>query len=252
MHINLINIKLLAFVVLFKKYRRNSLFYKNEKKYLTAKALGISPATFSKYVVEIKKIGLITEHPGCLKLAKLTTCIQTLTGRFNNDFSAFKYVRFFAGVDYENVNFKSICQQINIQIVKLNITSQDYKVNIIKSAISILKSNRFQKGKTQLLKKASAIVGGMSKLKSIDPKLLHNKTGKYHLSKLLGCSPSTGLNRLRSWSKLNLIKRTIVKVNLNIKANHSTFDLLKDKYKYLLINSKGDYYIQAGSTVYFN
>lgn len=156
-----------------------------------------------------------------------------------------------SGVNYKEVSFKSIYQQIQVQLVKLNIDSQNYYNNKIKSAKVLLETNRFSSGKASLLKSASALVGGMSELQSIGFSGLHAKTGKYHLSKLLGCSPSTGLNRLRKWKTNNIIERTVVKVNLNIPASNAAHDLLKNDYKHLLINGSGKYYIQAGSIISF-
>lgn len=247
-------LKLLAFVVLFKSKRRNSMFHFQEKHHNLAKELGISKNTAKKYISQLKNLGLIKPINGRESILKLTDCIKILLGKENSDYRAFKYVRFMRGYNYPTLSFKEVYKAIQIGIVKLNINQQEYwNSKVLKAKQSLLK-NRFSRG---TLKSAMSIAKklGMSSttdLQSINDTDYKAKTGRNHLSKLIGSSSSTGAKRLSKWAKENIIKRLIVRKELNVVANNATFDLLKHQYSKLLVNKQGLFYIICGSYITFN
>lgn len=237
MSINLENIKLLAFIVLFKKHRRNSLFYKNEKKYLTAKKLNISVNTFSKYLIRLEELGLITKHSGCLKFAKLKTCIEILLGKKDKEMKAFKYVRFKAGVNYKKVSFKEIYERIRFVIFGQNVSNQEYHIGLIKKAKEIISRNRINKAKMEFLKSMYKKLGlksvwSLSNFEMKDSAV----SGKYHCAKIIGCSDSTGLRCLRLWNKKKLISREVIFKKISHSISFPAYDELKKVYSNVIVD----------------
>jgi hypothetical protein len=242
MGISLDNIKLLAFVVAFKRHRRNSIFYRNERKYLTAKIIGVSVNTFSKYFLRLKELGLLSESNGVIVISKLSECIKLLLNKEGQEFKAFRY----AAIPKQGT-YKGIYASIQKEIFKLNISSQEYRISRILRAKNLLEANRNNVREFNFVRRVQSQYGG--KLSSINESNLYPKSGKFHTSKLFGCSPSTGLKRLRNWNRDGIIKREVVTKEL-LHVNHASFDLLKQHYKHILINhTTGKFYAQVGSKV---
>lgn len=235
-------------MIAFKRHRRNSIFYAKERKYITAKALGISVNTFGKYLLKLESFGLVTWSNGCRVFAKLSECIKLLLKKSGRSFKAFKLVPL-----SKKCCFKAVYLQLQTGIVAQNINHQEYRNSQFKAAKIALESNRIKRKGFELINQVKKYHNFecIDQALSIDEKDLRPKTGKYHIASLLGASPSTGLKRLRNWNRDGIIIRSIVTKKL-LPANASTFDLLKEKYKYLLINNDGNFYAQIGSTIVFN
>lgn len=246
-------LKLLAFVVLFKSKRRNSMFHFQEKYHNLAKELGISKNTAKKYIIQLKNLGLIKPTNGRESIIKLTDCIKVLLGKENSDYRAFKYVRFMRGYNYPTLSFKEVYKAIQIGIVKLNINQQEYwNSKVLKAKESLLK-NRITASELRSAKAITKRLGlpNISALQCINDGDYVAKTGRNHLSRLLGCHSSTGSKRLRIWAKEYIIERKVIYKDLGIISTHATFDLLKNKYSKLFTNKSGMFYVILGSTVSF-
>lgn len=229
-------------MIAFKRHRRNSIFYAKERKYLTAKAIGISVNTFGKYLYRLEKLGLVVKHNGCLVFTKLSTCIKVLLGKEGKSFSAFRFVPLL-----KEPSFKAVYASLQAEIFKLNISHQQYRIDRIKEAQRLLESNCINRGSANFIKRVSAQCE--VNVSRIGKDSLYAKSGKNHIASLLGSSASTGLKRLRNWNRDGIIKRTVITKEL-LHVNHASFDLLKDHYKHILINrSTGKFFIQVGSAI---
>lgn len=173
--------KLLAFVCSIKRYRKNSIIYGNEKKYGIYTAVGITASTYSKYLTDSVKLGLCRHLYGNYYFIGLKRVIEALF----EDLKEWRYNTFFA--QYNHTTFKDFFNEINISILRKNVSQQDYQRHRIEQNIT---------------RKSERITG---------------YTGKTHLSNLLGCSPSTASRRLRTWGKV--IKRTIIYIPWKLKTN---------------------------------
>ena len=236
-------------MIAFKRHRKNSIFYSKERKYITARQIGISVNTFSKYLDKLTKMGLIrTLSNGCKIFDKLSKCIKSILGKEDKSFKAFRFVSF-----KKDASFKAVYASLQAEILRLNITHQEYRNGAILRAKQAFSENSINKGDWVNIRQVSKQLGfeRVDQVLSIDESKHRSKTGKNHLSNLLGCSPSTALKRLRNWHRDGIINRTVVTKEL-LPANPGSFDLLKSEYNYLLINrNTGMYFAQIGSTIEF-
>lgn len=195
-----------------KSYRRNSVIYAHEKAYKLAPVFGISPQTFNAYMKRLDAKGLIrTSDAGHRTLVSLKTAIPTLLPEYHPEDgpNTFKHCRFFAG-QVKSHNVKHHTQRIRFAIAELNFKQQQHNItaNEILDARSSdrLSTKQFQSYK-RLLKKHGAT--SLQLLRSTVKRITGIVTGKHHLSRLIGCSPATALNMLRSWHKNGCITRTV-------------------------------------------
>jgi len=118
--------------------------------------------------------------------------------------------------------------------------------------IDRLKSNRTKGNDLDALKtlKKKHGLDSIEGLKSIDTKTeIHS--GKFHLSNLLGCSPTTGANRLRRWHNEGKIEREIKKVFFIGDRSFRKFDALKAKGYKIVIPIATGFMAVMGSIITF-
>lgn len=229
------------------------MFHFQEKHHTLANELGISKNTAKKYINQLRNLGLIKPINGRESIVKLTDCIKVLLGKENSDYRAFKYVRFMRGYKYPTITFKEVYKAIQIGIVKQNIYQQNYWNNKVLKAKESLSKNRITASELRSAKAISKRLGmpNISELKCINDEDYTAKTGRNHLSRLLGCHSSTGSKRLKFWAKEYIIERKVIYKDLGIISTHATFDLLKHKYSKLFTNKSGMFYVILGSIISF-
>lgn len=251
MSINLENIKLLAFITAYKLIRRNSLLYNGQSQNKISSQLKISPATYRKYTKVLRSKGLITQFNNVERIETFSKCIDVLFRLEGAKRKAFHNVSFFKVNRFsKEISFKAISAQIQKELFKLNIHQQEYRINQIKEGIEAIREP-FVEGAKNKIKTACKMLR-LSKsddLLSIPIDSLYAKSGKYHLGKILGCSDSTALNRLRNWHNQNIIKRAMIIKNFDLKVCHASFDYLKGHCHHLMINKNGMYYSIMGSKI---
>jgi len=247
MNPGLTSIRLLAFAVAFKRYRRNSIIYRHDKKFQIAKIVGISATTTAKYLNECENLGLIIPHYKERKFIKLTQIIKILFP--NENLRAFVHVRFFRGKSHlKQVN--EINEELKIEMAVANFKRQNHNIEK-NSVIDDLDQNCYKSRKPNCLKalarKHRCSVG---KLPSID-RIHHIVTGKNHLSGILGCSPATAAALLRKWDRAGLINRTIVSVRIAAPVNSATLvELVASGHKNIHPSKKDQcYYRSIGSRI---
>lgn len=237
------NIKLLAFCCAYKAYRRNSMVHAHDKAYKTAKALGMAEATVRKYMGECRRLGLIVDS----RFIKLSDCAALLLSGHPH----IKHVHFFAGFEKKPCT-KYYYERIKFALAELNYRQQAYRIERNK-ILDIQTTDRLQTG---TLKKLMAMmkkhgVSSIAKLKCAVVRIKEIVSGKYHVARIVGCSPSTGATLLRSWSKAKLIGRRINTDFIHAEQCHgSMLGLIQSGFKYVYPDKKGEgYYLNSGSVI---
>lgn len=236
--------KILAFVSLFKKHRKNSIIFKDESNIELAKKLGISYNSFKKYYSYCISKKILTPYGDNLQFVKLTKVFFIL-GLELNKYHVFHWKR------YEELNIKNIYNEIQEQILLLNFKQQQFRLKKKKKEIdTILAVENSKKSHPKKVKSLIKKYGSFSKAKSSISKKYANSivSGKFHTSKLIGCSPSTGLNILRRMNNVS-IRRTIISEKLNIPYTFTSFDNLKKDYLIIPSEKKKCFFVSKGSTV---
>lgn len=212
--------------------RRNSLLYTKDRLVLLAKNIGVSLNTFKKYLKKCSDLGLLVPFNNSRKFQKLSVCIKTILPELN--FKKFRFVRFFCKT---LTTVKSIYEQIRYSVFVSHAKTQQHNINR-KTAIQSLNSNRTTHSQMKLLKriakKQGCEVGSLVSLSKCNEEIV---TGKYHLSNIIGCSPSTASKLLIRWHCREAIKREIVEVGIKCPVTHDHFDALKSLgYTHVLVS----------------
>lgn len=241
---NLLKYRLLAFVVCHKARRRNSCIYGHEKKYILAKELGISVNTYSKYLSECLRLQLCRRSGEGYVFNGLKFAITAL---FGDCLSDYKYVRFFRGIDQKK-DFNTILERIKFAVAECNFKRQQYRIKEITDVVEWLnrpnKENKYNKAK----RIASKLGCSISEITRISKKLsLYIKTGKKHLSNLLGCCTASATRYLHKWDGV-FIKRTNIFKSFDIVINEETFQIMNNTFNHVkVIGNK--FKIDIGSKV---
>lgn len=237
--------KILAFISLFKKHRKNSIIFKDESRITLSKKLGISYNSFKKYYNFCIAKNLLTPYGQHLQFVKLTKVFFILNIDLN------KYHIFHSWKRYEVLDIKQIYNQIQEQILLLNFKQQQFRIKKKKKEVElVLAVENSKKSHPKKVKSLIKKYGSFSKAKGSISKKYKDSivSGKYHSSKLLGCSPSTGLNILRRMNNVS-IRRTIISEKLNIPYTFTSFDNLKKDYLIIPSEKKKCFFVSKGSTV---
>lgn len=244
--------RLLAFIVCHKKRRRNSMIYCHERNYITAKEIGIATNTYNKYFQQSIKLGYLIplgEHLQFIDLGKIIRDLFDLDTY--KEQKLFSKCRFFTDYTYNNGSYKNILTRIQLSLAERNFNQQEYCHDLVAEASDVLHNRKT--GSFKRLRKLKRLMGAkdFTEVKSMCKRQqLHIKTGKYHLAKILGCSPATATKRLRDWAEAKLIAREVIKKFIPIGVNPYAFDALKAQGHGLLIPFKGyGYYTYRGSKV---
>lgn len=208
--------------------------------YKYAAKFGLSGNTAKKYLRDLQDTGLSFETSYGIHIAKLSDCIRVLmmeTGD-DNEFYSFRHIRFFK--EYRNAKtVKDFQQLIEYAFLKRSVSQQLYNSEKIDTAYKIFKGMTVSlsgKAKNRFLNNMLKKKGFKSyeELKNYvysqaRYSLNNAVTGRFHLSNLIGCSPSTAAKRLSLWDKNNLIKRKIVAIDTKEYITHDNFDMFKGK-----------------------
>lgn len=229
--------------------RRNSIVYRKQKKYKIADQMGLSAVTVGKYFKKAEDLGLLIQHHSDRIFIKLSECIKTLIPA--KKFIQLRNVRFFKDGPY--TSFKGLCNAIEFALLKNNLETQEFNINR-KSVIDELGSNRLNEGSLSKLKRLAKEHGscGITELLCICQRINFTVSGKFHLSNILGCSPTTASKRLRKWAKDRLIGRKEITKLIYTPCTYASFDFLKSQgYKYLIPFKDGTGFISnLGSAVW--
>lgn len=225
--------------------------YAHEKGYKFCDKIGLSVNTYKRFSQQAINDGFLIpmgKHYQFIDLSKIMYLLFEISTKEEKWLQ--NNVRFFTGVKYDNIKYKSVLSRIEFAFVELNYKQQAY-FNRIKNRAKEIFTNRFTcKKDYQFLKRAVSLLKlpDMTELESIvNENFNHILTGKYHVANHLGTSPSTGRNRLREWDGL-YISRTIVSEFVHCHTSDALFDRLKQSNKYVLPCNNG-FLLSKGSVI---
>lgn len=243
----LFNYKILAFIVLFKKHRKNSLWFSNETYSDISKKLGISYNTLKKYTLFCKEKNLLIPYGDHFQFVKLTSAIDILKLDLNQFCSFYKWKH------YEKLDFKIIYNEIIHSRLLLNFRTQQFNISKKrKFAEKVKQIENSKKTHPSVVKSIIKKFGSVRKAKSSISKNFTEQiiTGKNHIAKIIGCSTSSSKNILRRMCKQKLIKRTVICQRLKTPFTFTGYDNIKQK-NLCIVPSKKDkcFYASRGSVV---
>lgn len=261
--------KLLSFITLCKKQRRNSVcLYRNESISKRVKDLGIGYNNFKKYKQICLDNNLLkVTSKGNLVFIKMKDIMTFMNdGVVNEKNLTFnRFVLFFNYTTYEKLTFKNIYNQIRKSIVLKNYSQQQYKIDITQDLIKTYYNKDYRNTKApkanyrtfkRISKKAAEVsMSSNDYMKSLS---LKNRdyivSGKHHISRLIGMSSSTGQRILKELSKKE-IKREVIKETLSTILSRDIYDSYVDMYKnttYMVVPSQDKVYLIKGSKITLN
>lgn len=211
--------KLLAFITLCKKSRNNSVFlYQNESSVKRSKELGVSFNTFKKFKVICLENSLLKEVNGHLIFVKMLDILTFLNDGIicEKNLTFNRFVLFFNYITYDNISYKNIYNQIRKSLVLKNYKQQEYNIKRNKSFIKDLGHGN-KKAIKVLIKQARSLGKSTAEYLKCLPK--HKErivSGKNHISKIIGMSPSTGQRLLKELSQKEVTRIVITKQLSNI------------------------------------
>ena len=231
--------KLLAFVCAYKARFRSSVAKQGIKAYVLAGKLGMSTVTYKKYLGLLKERGYINQYGAIIKLSKIVD--DLFPSKAN------KHLHFFKGKE-RKPDFKYYYELIKYAFAERNFNQQEY---FIEKNYKLRKAlDRFI-GKQQYkhaLKRFG--VDCLEKLvQCLNAQEENVRTGKYHLSKLLGCSSATASLLLRKWHDQEKYERVVNTQFIPMFVCHESFDLLKSMGFKFILPSKGGFLVSLGSYI---
>jgi len=260
---NLAKYRTLAFITLIKLERRNSVVDKQAHLGDFSSKIGISYNSYKKYRRICLNLGLLKVVKGHDVYVGIQRCIEVLGLPKIN-----KHVHFFNKCKHTKIDFITIYNTIVKAITLNNFQQQKFNANKskdLKRVTKLIRKNRnIASAKDRMTVKCiakNARYHNLSTLEYCDSILLKEikttedsiKTGKYHLSKLLGLSPSTGINILKSMVKDNTVKRTVIKFNISkLDYTNDSFDYLRNTYPQFTIipySSNKSFNVYKGSRI---
>jgi hypothetical protein len=211
--------KILAFITLCKKSRNNSvLLYKNESIVNRCKELHIGFNTFKKFKQICLENSLLKEVNGHLIFVKMLDILTFLNDGIicEKNLTFNRFVLFFNYITYDNISYKNIYNQIRKSLVLKNYKQQEYNIKRNKSFIKDLGHGN-KKAIKVLIKQARSLGKSTAEYLKCLPK--HKErivSGKNHISKIIGMSPSTGQRLLKELSQKEVTRIVITKQLSNI------------------------------------
>lgn len=217
--------------------RRNSIIDKDTNLIDFAKKIGISYNSYKKYADICTKLGIIRPYGEHTSVIALNKVIETLSIPTVN-----KHVGFFRKVQYEAINFNTVYKTIVDNISLNNFKQQDYNIkkkrDLLKVSKLMLRNRNIASPQDRATVKQiskDAAYHQLSTSEYCERILFRDKpttpgtivTGKYHLSSLLGMSPTSGSNALKRLVKEGKVTRTVVKTSVfHLPYTNSSFELL--------------------------
>lgn len=230
--------KIVAFIFMFKRHRRNSMLYCGEtvNSFIKTTGINISHATFRKYWNKIVKLGLVKDEGTHKMIIGWDECLRKLDVPYQKrriNKLLFKV---------KGKTFNAALTLVEEALVLLKLLDQEYKAGKADEQAYVLKcilSGKHIGGRSNMkmvkrLAKQSRSLG--QPLEVLAARMLNDLntkvvTGSYHLEKYLGISRTKCNQILNSLSKRGAIERKIVKEELfKGEANHRTFDIVKGAY----------------------
>jgi hypothetical protein len=201
--------RILAFVLLLKKYRDNSVILSSENKLFMSKKLGMSYNTYSSLLKESLELGIIKPSGKHFQVIGLIDSIGKL--------ELLEYVTvhqdFYKRAYFEFKNYKQVYEELVKLVALHNYKMQAY--NIEQKDILFSKNKEDRKKRNKILKKCckKAAKTGICTddyLKNLKVNRKRNiVSGKFHLGKVLGYSSSSGSNWLRKMHNDETITRKV-------------------------------------------
>lgn len=228
--------------------------YGSEKGYKFCHKIGLSPNTYNKFFNKAIKDGYLRQvgsHYQFIDLSKIMFDLFELTQSKQKWLQS--KVRFFTGVQYKDIKYKSVLSRIEFAFMELNFKQQEYLISVKNKAKQLLENRFICKQDYQWLKKAKKALKAkdMTEVLSISSKVVSQvRTGKYHVATNLGTSPSTALNRLRKWDK-TYINRVVVNDFHKTHVCNESFDYYKHKVspKHKVIPMRNGFNVSKGSVI---
>lgn len=246
--------KLLAFITLCKKSRTNSVcLYKNESLVKRSKEIGIGFNTFKKFKQICINNNLLREKDGCLIFVKMTEVLTFLNdgvvAEKNLIFN--RFLLFFNYVKYDVVSFKNVYNQIRKSLVLKNYRQQEYHIKRNKSFKQDLRNGNSKAIRILIKKAKEAGLSTSDYLKSLPKFSERIVSGKYHISSIIGMSPSTGQRLLKELS-LKEVHRMIQTKKLSNCQNNYELEALRNDFpgKAVHLTKKGSF-LYLGSVISF-
>ena len=184
-----------------------------------------------------RRIDIIVPHGEHTSVIALNKVIEKLSLPTVN-----KHVGFFRKVQYETVNFNTVYKTIIDNISLNNFKQQDYNIkkkgDLLKVSKLMLRNRNIASPQDRSTLKQitkDAAYHGLSTSEYCERILFRDKptthgtivTGKYHLSSLLGMSPSSGTNAIKRLEKEGKVTRKVVKTSVfHLPYTNSSFELL--------------------------
>lgn len=219
----------------------------SDKVYKVAKELGISQGACTGYFDALRRKGLMIQHGNQYRLQGLRQCVETLL----DDHKHAKHIRFFR--EFAKGNFRTYYERIRFALAKVNFQQQQFRSD--RNAVIDVDTDRYTaeqfKHIRALMRKhkcnsVATLAMSVKRIKGI-------VSGKYHLSRLVGCSPSTAARLLRLWSKKEWITRRINSDFVEAEVCHGSMTALMQDYSYCYPNKDHTgYFLNRGSVITLN
>lgn len=217
------NIKILAFVIAFKRYKKNSVVFK-EAKYKIASKFNLHPTTFSNYLSQAIEKGYIVECENSYSVVKFRDILSSFYCETKLYFSHYSILK------SNTIDFKQILRDVEDKVVFDNsIRKQSYVLNKKKVIVTTV----WLKGQTDIKAKISKnVLKRCSTYKSVEDAVAQLN----YNSNIITSARNISSNLSFSVSKSNKIlnRMTSIKRHINVLwfkgCNSFLFESLKAKY----------------------
>ena len=203
---------MLAFIVWHKNRRESGVIHANERMYLVAAEMGISPNTYASFKKRCIDRGLLKPMGEKLQFVSLRAVIVALFKGKNftetEVLKEWKYRKFWRFAPNNPKTYKEFFDTIVFSAAELNFVRQNYRQ---KEKVSTTRE-RFKNNLNTVPRRSENLNLGII-------------TGKHHISSLVGCCSSTATKLLKRWSKDKRIIRKIQKETYFFALDNSPKDL---------------------------
>lgn len=244
--------RILSFIILLKKHRRNSTIYKADNKLILATQMGISYNAYKKYFHLAVEAGLLIKRKDNFQAVHFVKCLHVL----GLSEKIRKHEDVFKNFNYTTVTFKDVYEQVVSAIMLRNLKQQAYRIERNEILFSTATDNCIKNAKNRAIKKLSkqAAKDGITTdqlLSSIKSrKINYIVTGKFHISTIIGCSPTSGLNWLRKLTKKKVITRKVNSKFIQRNCNPDQYQhLIDSNYAGMVVPVMGGYRRCKGSVI---
>lgn len=242
--------RILAFVLLLKKYRGNSVILSSENKLFMSKKLGMSYNTYSSLLKESLELGIIKSSGDNFQVIGLIDSIGKL--------ELLQYITvhqdFYKRAYFQFKNYKQVYEELVKLVALHNYKMQAYNIEQKEILFSKNKEDRFKRKK--ILKKCckKAAKDGISTDAYLTNLRVNRKrnivSGKFHLGKILGYSSSSGSNWLRKMHNEATITRKVNCFFIEGKHDPISYGYLINEFKdFKIVPTSSGYKGYLGSII---